>query len=98
MSDGRVPIRSPAQVLRIFFAPWEDDQGNLHFSGMVFSEVQPRRWEIGLPAEKESAVMKPLQTGLVTTSRPEEPERAPQAAAPNKGKHTSGPAAKQEQQ
>lgn len=44
-----VPIRTPAKVMRIWIAPWEDDQGDLHMTGKVFTEIAPRRWAVGDP-------------------------------------------------
>lgn len=41
------PFRANAQVMRIFIAPWEDEQGDLHMGGYVFSEIAPRRWTVG---------------------------------------------------
>lgn len=44
------PFRVPAKVMRIFIAPWEDEQGDLHMGGYVFSEVEPRKWSVGATA------------------------------------------------
>ena len=38
------PLRQPARVLRVWIAPWEDAQGNLHGGGYVYSEIEQRRW------------------------------------------------------
>ena len=48
--EGPVPIRLPAQVLRVWIAPWEDAHGDLHAPGYVYTEVVPRRWSLGEPA------------------------------------------------
>lgn len=42
-----VPIRTPARVMRIWIAPWEDDSGDLNVPGKVFTEIEPRRWAVG---------------------------------------------------
>lgn len=42
-----LPLRTPAQVIRVWIAPWEDSGGNLILSGYVYSEVAPRRWQVG---------------------------------------------------
>ncbi|MFO1433937.1 MAG: type IV conjugative transfer system lipoprotein TraV [Candidatus Competibacteraceae bacterium] len=52
--DGPVPIRTPAQVMRIWFGPWEDQGGNLHLTGYVYTEIEPRRWVVGTVAEAVS--------------------------------------------
>jgi len=55
------PTRTPASVLRLWVAPWEDADGNLHGAGHVYTEVLPRRWQVdgaNLPA---AGVLQPLQ-------------------------------------
>jgi conjugal transfer pilus assembly protein TraV len=56
-----LPLRTPAQVMRIWIAPWEDAAGNLHAPGAVFTDIEPRRWQIGLPALTETTALQPLQ-------------------------------------
>lgn len=41
------PFRVPAQVMRIYISPWEDEQGDLHMGGYMFSEIAPRKWSVG---------------------------------------------------
>lgn len=43
------PFRVPAQVIRVYVAPWEDEQGDLHMGGYMFSEIAPRRWSVAAP-------------------------------------------------
>lgn len=62
LSEGKVALRTPAQVMRVYVAPWEDDKGSLHLPGMVFAEIEPRRWQVGLRQEDESRLLKPLFT------------------------------------
>ena len=42
-----VPVRTPAEVMRIWVAPWESDSGDLMVTGHVFTEIEPRRWTLG---------------------------------------------------
>lgn len=42
--------RQPAKVMRIFITPWEDEAGDLHMGGYVLTEVEPRRWSVGVRA------------------------------------------------
>lgn len=49
------PFRAPAQVMRIYISPWEDEQGDLHMGGYVFSEIAPRRWNVGARAAHTSS-------------------------------------------
>ncbi|MFX4226363.1 MAG: type IV conjugative transfer system lipoprotein TraV [Porticoccaceae bacterium] len=54
------PVRSPAKVMRIWFAPYEDE-GALIAPSYVFSEVQQRRWMLGLDEPSESKNITPLK-------------------------------------
>lgn len=58
-----VPIRTPAQVMRIWVAPWEDTNGDLIVTGYVYTEIEPRRWVIGKGETGSEPVFRPLQSG-----------------------------------
>ena len=60
-ADATVPLRVPAQVMRIWFAPWEDASGDLHVGLVSFTEIVPRRWAIGDPYSPDDALLAPLQ-------------------------------------
>ena len=45
--DSIEPYRTPAQVLRIWIAAWEDEGGALHMPGFVYHEIESRRWSVG---------------------------------------------------
>ena len=54
--------RLPAKVMRIWIAPWEDSRGDLHAPGYLYTEIEPRRWTVGGPAEPERVTLiHPLQ-------------------------------------
>ena len=57
---GAVPLRSPARVMRIWIAPWEDSRGDLHAPGYLYTEIEPRRWALD---ERDDAAppVRPLQ-------------------------------------
>lgn len=59
--DDPTPIRTPAQVMRIWIAPWEDREGDLMVSNYVYTELEPRRWMIGKSAPTISPTLIPLQ-------------------------------------
>jgi len=70
VSPGAVPAypedplarRLSARVMRIWIAPWEDSRGDLHAPGYLYTEIEPRRWTIGGPAEPERVTLiRPLQ-------------------------------------
>lgn len=42
-----IPIRSPAVVMRVWIAPWQDESGDLMMPGYVMTEIEARRWQIG---------------------------------------------------
>ena len=56
-----VPIRTPAQVMRIWVAPYEDTNGDLIMTGYVYTEIEPRRWVIGDSAPMSEPKFRPLQ-------------------------------------
>lgn len=61
-SRDPIPLRLPSQVMRIWLAPWEDDQSDLHASGYVFTEIVPRTWTLAAgPDRFSNAQLKPLQ-------------------------------------
>ncbi len=55
-------LRTPSQVMRIWFAPWEDTQGDLIDVGYLYTEIEPRRWVAGNPMINPAPALKPLQT------------------------------------
>jgi len=60
--QGPVPVRLPAMIMRVWIAPWEDSTGNLHAPGYVYTEIEPRRWSIGMPDDRIARrVLTPLQ-------------------------------------
>jgi conjugal transfer pilus assembly protein TraV len=65
LPDRPVPIRTPAQVMRIWVASWEDTStGALISPGYIYTEVEPRRWVIGKPESAEmqqGRLFKPLE-------------------------------------
>ena len=59
---GAVPLRSPARVMRIWIAPWEDSRGDLHAPGYLYTEIDPRRWTLGAQADRNrETLVRPLQ-------------------------------------
>jgi hypothetical protein len=60
--EGPIPLRVPAQVMRVWIAPWEDSRGDLHAPGYLYTEIEPRRWTLGAPAEPDrDTLIRPLQ-------------------------------------
>ncbi|WP_226916829.1 MULTISPECIES: TraV family lipoprotein [Halomonas] len=56
-----VPVRTPAEVMRIWVAPWESDRGDLMTNGYVYTEIEPRRWTLGdQPGGQNTRTLDPL--------------------------------------
>lgn len=70
-----LPLRTPAKVLRVWIAPWEDDAGRLHVPGYTYAEIEPRRWSIGGSEPSSTARLQPLPA-------PSHPAPATPAPAP----------------
>ena len=53
------PLRLPPRVIRIWIAPWEDADGDLHQPSYIYSEISPKRgrWLFG---EKEVVTTQPI--------------------------------------
>ncbi|WP_105169419.1 TraV family lipoprotein [Pseudoalteromonas sp. T1lg23B] len=61
LRDEQSIMRTPAKVLRMQFATWEDDEGRLHDPGKIYVEVESRKWAIGKEKRTEMPVITPLQ-------------------------------------
>ncbi|WP_181086882.1 type IV conjugative transfer system lipoprotein TraV [Stutzerimonas stutzeri] len=55
-----LPIRTQAVVMRIAVDPWEDENGDLYVPGFIYTEIEPRRWEIGARQPDARATLRPL--------------------------------------
>lgn len=65
LPDKPVPVRTPAQVMRIWVASWEEtESGALITPGFIYTEIEPRRWVIGKTesaASSQGKLLKPLE-------------------------------------
>ncbi len=70
-TDKSIPLRIPPKIIRIWFAPWEDADGDLHQGGYLYSEISdPRgRWIIGEKAPEDTGLMRFL------SRKPPSPEK-----------------------
>ena len=64
--EAKIPVRVPPKVIRIWIAPWEDADGDLHQPGYIFSEINDKRgrWAFG---EKQVAGSVPLLSPVERT-------------------------------
>lgn len=68
------PIRTQAQVMRVLVDPYESADGDLNVPGYVYTEIEPRRWEVGAShAATTSAVIRPMSTTPATAPNPQKP-------------------------
>lgn len=44
--DAPQPVRKPPNIMRAYIFPFEDSKGDLHMPGLVFTEIERRRWNI----------------------------------------------------
>lgn len=81
------PVREPAQVMRIWIAPWIDKRDNLHFPSVIYTEIQPRRWAYGVEAFNGRGVVVPTKElgtvpgGPVRPRGTTKPSASPQAGS-----------------
>ena len=46
--EDRKPVRVQPRVVRLWLAPWEDSDGDLHMGGFIYAEVAgKKRWVLG---------------------------------------------------
>ena len=75
------PIRTPAQVMRIWIAPWIDSKDDLHYPSYLFTEVQPRRWSFGKTEFAGKGMVVPHRELAEVAPVPQEPARPNEKAA-----------------
>jgi len=47
LEDRPIPVRTPALVMRIWIATWQDNNGDLIAPGYLYTEVESRKWVTG---------------------------------------------------
>lgn len=50
--DDPKPVLMPAQVMRIWINAYETEDGSLAYPGRIFTEITPRKWNVGYSAQK----------------------------------------------
>jgi conjugal transfer pilus assembly protein TraV len=59
--DKPLPIRSQAKVMRVWVAPYEDEVGDLNAPGLVYTEIESRRWNVGEGLVRRPTRLAPIQ-------------------------------------
>ncbi|WP_459993296.1 type IV conjugative transfer system lipoprotein TraV [Methylosoma difficile] len=62
-----IPIRTQPQVMRIWVSPWEDNDGDLHADGFIYTEIEERKWNLGGRFKSPNSVISPLSTKNTAT-------------------------------
>lgn len=76
------PLLMPAQVMRVWVNAYEDENGNLVYPSRVFSEVTPRKWNVGYSAAQgiqSSRLITPLVTPKETLAEEDETQKEVEA-------------------
>lgn len=78
MPNKPQPIRTPAKVMRIFIAPYEDTAGDLVVSSYVFTEIETRKWLYENTTTPDYQALKVLQAMPPSqTAEVKEEEKSP---------------------
>lgn len=76
-----MPIRESAKVMRVWIAPWTDQNDDLHWPSYVYTEIQRRKWNFGNPDFKAMNPVIPyrnMSTSTVTQPSAASIKQAPQ--------------------
>lgn len=46
-SPEPIPVLEQARVMRGWIAPWKDSNGDLHWPGVIFTQMHGRQWSVG---------------------------------------------------
>ena len=61
LSDEQSVFRTPAKMLRMQFAKWEDQSGRLHDPGKIYVEIEGRKWITGRQQVANPKIITPLE-------------------------------------
>ena len=76
------PIRSAPRILRLWFAPWEDADGDLHDQSYVYLPVDAGRWQIEHTQRRIQEGYRPVRPPFASGS---DVSGVPSAAHPQTG-------------
>lgn len=91
VADRPIPIRLPAQVMRVWIAPWEDTRGALHGGEHAFIEIRARRWSIGEPAATEPERLFSIQAPAMDAKKAVGKDSAVPPARPGPSERSASP-------
>jgi conjugal transfer pilus assembly protein TraV len=95
--EGPIPLRTSAQVMRIWVAPWESMDGALHLPSYLYVEVVERKWSVGEAKMEMAPQITPLQVeapqATAAPSRPSRPQVKQDKRPPQQGPQQKPPGA-----
>lgn len=79
ISSG-TPIRSAPRILRLWFAPWEDSDGDLHDQSYVYLSVDTGKWQIEHTRRRFQDAYRPVRAPVAL---PKDVQGSPQSGKPS---------------
>ena len=70
MPNKPKPIRTPAKVMRMLIAPYEDKTGDLIVSSYMYSEIESRKWLYENMTTRSYEQLKLVQKGASLEKKP----------------------------
>lgn len=78
-TTAALPVREAPKVMRIYIAPWVDSHDDLHLASVFYTEIEPRKWSIGIREDSGRGVVVPFREVPTDTAT------SPAAPAPPQG-------------
>lgn len=67
-ASSPMPVLEQPKVLRIWVAPWKDENETLNWSSFLFTEITPRRWNFGDSVMRNTPVTAPNKADYMSPS------------------------------
>ena len=67
IANSPAPVRAPAQIMRVWVAPWVDKNDNLNYPGVIYTEITPRKWVVGMNEAVGGGMVTPYQAAAPST-------------------------------
>lgn len=73
-ASSPMPVLEQPKVLRIWVAPWKDENETLNWSSFLFTEITPRRWNFGDSVMRNTPITAPNQADYMSPSSTTSPD------------------------
>ncbi|WP_436658749.1 type IV conjugative transfer system lipoprotein TraV [Acinetobacter sp. P1(2025)] len=67
-NSNPMPVLEQPRVLRIWVAPWKDENETLNWGSYMFTEITPRRWNFGESVMRNTPITAPNQADFKSAS------------------------------